>query len=331
MTRLGVVTERDDGLGTDGRSVTEGAPVVSVVVLSYNSRRRIDFALESLRCQDFAEPWEVIVVDSGEDGCAEYLAAAYPEVRLERRLYLGPARNAGLRLARGRYVAFLPDDGIAEPDWLRRRVAKHREGFAAVGGAVTNGTPRHPVGTAGYLIEYPSLLPSKRVLERQGRTPHSLSYERSLLERLGPFPEDMATGEDTVLNLRWVKAGASIGFDPEIKLAHRNLTGLRAYLRHQYAHGRDFGRIGRWNPARPANPPEESVVRAGYRILIRYPARRWWRTLRRLEAGQRRLLPAYLALTPVVCAGLWAAALGRWVGWRSRWCEPSHDGGTTPA
>jgi glycosyltransferase involved in cell wall biosynthesis len=328
MTRLGIVTQRDDGLGT------ERAPVVSVVVLSYNSRQRIDAALRSLQAQDFDEPQEVIVVDSGEDGCAEYLAAAYPEMRLvrsERRLYPGPARNAGVRAARGRYVAFLPDDGIAEPDWLRRRVAKHREGFAAVGGAVTNGTPRHPVGTAGYLIEYPSLLPSKRVLERQGRTPHSLSYERSLLERLGPFPEDTPTGEDTVLNLRWVKAGASIGFDPEIKLAHRNLTGLRAYLRHQYAHGRDFGRIGPWYPARPANPPEESVVRAGYRILIRYPAKRWWRTLRRLAAGQRRSLPAYLALTPVVGAGLWAAALGRWVGWRSRCREPSDDGGTAPA
>ena len=34
-------------------------------------------------------------------------------------------------------IAFLPDDGVARPDWLRRRLEAHRRGLDAVGGAIT--------------------------------------------------------------------------------------------------------------------------------------------------------------------------------------------------
>ena len=59
-------------------------PAISVVVCSYRSRRRIDHALGSLHRQDLDEPWEVIVVDSGDDDAAGYVARAYPEVKVVR-------------------------------------------------------------------------------------------------------------------------------------------------------------------------------------------------------------------------------------------------------
>src|SRR6184192_3479033 len=102
------------------RDAEEGSekvrPLASVVVAAYNSRKRIHCALDSLRSQDFEQPYEVIVVDSGSDGCADYVAATYPEVRVvrsARRLYPGAAWNAGVRAARGRYVALLADDCVA--------------------------------------------------------------------------------------------------------------------------------------------------------------------------------------------------------------------------
>lgn len=294
-------------------------PVISAIVPSYRSRRRIDHALRSLRRQDLDEPWEVIVVDSGDDGAADYVTAAYPEVRIvrsTRRLYPGAARNAGVRAARGRYVAFLPDDGVAEPDWLRRRLQRHREGHAAVGGAITNGTPWHPVGTASYFVEYSALLPSGGILKEQ-EIPHCLSYERALVQRLGGFPEELETGEDTVLNARLLEEEV-VELDPRIRLAHVNLTSLRAYLRHLYEHGHGFGLAGG-----SYGPPSRWMSRAGRahaaaRILLAYPVIRWWSTLLRVARGQPRSLPLYLALTPLVWAGLWAAAAGRWAGFNAR-------------
>nr|MBA2563814.1 glycosyltransferase [Gemmatimonadota bacterium] len=302
----------------------EHAPEISVIVCSYRSRHRIDHALGSLRRQDLEESWEVIVVDSGDDDAAAYVASAYPEARLVRsgrRLYPAAARNAGVRAAHGHFVAFLPDDGIAEPDWLRRRLQRHREGHPAVGGAITNGTPWHPVGTASYFVEYSALLPSERILSEQA-IPHCLSYERELMQRLGGFPEELKTGEDTVLNARLLEQRVSVELDPQVRIAHVNLKSLRAYLGHLYEHGYGFGLAGG-----SYGPPSRWMARGGdaraaARILIRYPAGRWWAGLRRVALGRPRSLPAYLILTPLVCAGLWSAAAGRWAGWRASRSAP---------
>jgi hypothetical protein len=220
--------------------------------------------------------------------------------------------------AEGEIVAFLPDDGIARRDWLRRRVAKHREGFDAVGGAITNGSPFHPVGSAGYYLEYSALIPSQRVLAEQG-VPHCLSYRRSVLERIGRFPEDTETGEDTLLNERLTAAGVEVTFDHRVQLAHRNPTRLRAYLRHQYEHGRGLAQcVERHGFESPIGPSGQSLPAALYRMGVRYPARRWWNALRRIARGRPTWALGYLAVAPLVWAGLYATSLGAWREWRSR-------------
>ncbi|MBA2546086.1 MAG: glycosyltransferase family 2 protein [Solirubrobacterales bacterium] len=296
-----------------------GAPVISVVVCSYNSRRRIDRALISLRAQDIDEPYEVIVVDSGGDDAADYVRVAYPEARVirsNRRLWPGPARNAGVRAASGQFVAFLPDDGVAKPDWLRRRVAMHREGFAAVGGSITNGTPLHPVGLAGYFLEYSALIPSDQVLAEQ-EIPHCLSYDRLLFERLGTFPEETETGEDTLFNERLLAAKVKLGFDSRVQLDHLNLRRLVPYLRHQYEHGRGLAKcVVQFGLASPIGPAEQGGITAAWRMFAFYPIRRWWNVLRRIARGRRRWVPVYVAVSPLVWAGLWATSLGAWREWR---------------
>ena len=76
-------------------------PAISVVVCAYQSRDRIDIALRSLAAQDLGEPYEVVVVDSGTDGCADYLEAAHPGVRVVRsgtRLHPGPTASRSARV-----------------------------------------------------------------------------------------------------------------------------------------------------------------------------------------------------------------------------------------
>jgi O-antigen biosynthesis protein len=294
-------------------------PAASVVICAYNSRERIDLALGSLRRQDVEEPFEVIVVDSGSDGCHAYLAEVHPDVRVVRsdeRLYPGPARNRGVAAARGEVIAFVPDDGVVRPDWLRRRLARHREGFEAVGGAITNGTPRHPVGTAGYLLEYSALIPADRVLAEQA-VPHCLSYTRGLLERMGPYPEDTETGEDTLLNRRIAEARVPVAYDAQIQLAHRNLHGVLPYLRHQYEHGRGLMQcVDRHAFASPVGPAEQPTASAAWRMFAAYPALRWWRALGRIRRGRPDWVARYLLLSPIIWAGLWATAAGAWREWR---------------
>jgi hypothetical protein len=316
-----VATALRDRRSGDAPPATDvGAPVISVIVCSYNTLHQIDHALSSLHEQDIEDPFEVIVVDSGTDGAADYVRSAYPDVRVVRsaqRLWPGAARNAGLRAAAGTYVAFLPADGVAKPDWLRRRVAKHREGYPAVGGSITNGTPRHPVGTAGYFLEYSALIPSEKVLAEQ-EIPHCLSYDRSLFDRLGQFPQEADTGEDTLFNERLLAAGVEIGFDAGVQLDHLNLNGFVPYLRHEYEHGRGLAQcVEHYGFRSPIGPSDQGSVAAALRMFGLYPARRWFNALRRVGRGRPTWGLAYLALSPLIWAGLLATSLGAWREWRS--------------
>jgi hypothetical protein len=181
---------------------------------------------------------------------------------------------------------------------VARRIARHREGFSLVGGAVFNGRPWSPVGIAGYLLEYSAVIPSARILGEQA-IPHGLSYERRLFEAVGGFPEETLAGEDTVFNKRCLAAGATWVVDPAIGVVHHPAPGLAAYLRHQHGHGRALFQVSR---GALAQTPRE--------MLLRYPGQRWRNALRRLARGRPRWVLPYLALSPLVWAGLWAAGLG---------------------
>jgi glycosyltransferase involved in cell wall biosynthesis len=90
---------------------------VSVVIPLYNKGKYIERALTSVLAQT-RPPLEIIVVDDGstDDGPGKVLDLGSQKIRLIRQENRGPgaARNAGLALARGKYVSFLD----ADDEWL---------------------------------------------------------------------------------------------------------------------------------------------------------------------------------------------------------------------
>lgn len=89
-------------------------PVVSVIVVSYQTRELILTALATLRTACPTEPYEVIVVDNAStDGSAAAVAAAEPTarvVRLARNVGFGRAVNVGAARARGDWLLLLNPD-----------------------------------------------------------------------------------------------------------------------------------------------------------------------------------------------------------------------------
>ena len=97
-------------------------PEVSIVIVSWNGRQHLETCLAGVAAQAGVAT-ETIVVDNGStDGTAGVLRATYPWVRVvelpENRGFAG-GNNAGVREARGRYVALLNNDTSADPGWLR--------------------------------------------------------------------------------------------------------------------------------------------------------------------------------------------------------------------
>src|SRR5919197_986029 len=89
-------------------------PLVSIVIPAYRASDHIRRALDSVFAQTFPD-FEVIVVSDGSpDGSElEIILASYAgQIRYFSQPHrgAGAARNAGVRAARGRYVAFLDAD-----------------------------------------------------------------------------------------------------------------------------------------------------------------------------------------------------------------------------
>lgn len=286
-------------------------PACSVIICAYNSARRIDRALAALDAQDMDECYEVIAVVSGDDSTAERLACRHPSVRVIRsdeRLYPGAARNAGIRASRGQIIAFVPDDGVADPRWLRLRLAKHCEGYPLVAGAISNATPRSIIGTAGYYVEYAGSMPVEGLLERQP-IPHTVSYDRHVFEQIGGFPEIDHAGEDTVFNQRCIAAELRVGYEPHSQIGHINLTSFRAFLSHQRDHGRGLVRcIAEHDLDGPAC--RSGSAQEAWWALASYPAWRWRATLSLVAHAGARDTVRFLALTPLIAAGYLAGGLG---------------------
>jgi GT2 family glycosyltransferase len=103
------------------------SPLISVILVSWNSTEHLPHCLDSLALQTFRD-FEVILVDNGSlDRGIDTLGQNYPTLnlrleRLARNLGFAAANNIGARLARGRWLALLNTDAFPEPDWLEQLV-----------------------------------------------------------------------------------------------------------------------------------------------------------------------------------------------------------------
>ncbi|MGI5894062.1 MAG: glycosyltransferase family 2 protein [Candidatus Merdivicinus sp.] len=103
---------------------------VSVIIPVYQVENYLERAIDSVLAQTLQEKEIILVDDGSEDNspeiCDRY-AAEYPEqIRVihKQNEGLGMARNSGLDIARGEYVAFLDSDDTVEPEMYAAMYAK---------------------------------------------------------------------------------------------------------------------------------------------------------------------------------------------------------------
>ena len=99
----------------------EKQPLISVIIPHLNQPEGLDKCLASLDAQTL-EPscFEVIVVDNGSISLPDTIIARHPDTRLlqESEPGPGPARNCGVRAARGDILCFIDADCRPHPTWL---------------------------------------------------------------------------------------------------------------------------------------------------------------------------------------------------------------------
>jgi glycosyltransferase involved in cell wall biosynthesis len=199
-------------------------PLVTVVIPVHNGESFLGQAIESALRQDY-QPVEVLVLDDGSDDGSRPIAASYGDVRCISQQQAGAAaaRNAGLRMARGSFVAFLDHDDVMVPSRLSRQV-----GFLL----------GHPdvdctLGRMEFFLEPGSSWPQwlqgdLRDHRRPWIHPTSLVGSRDTLVGLGGFDIEFQFSEEHDLLFRMRESGLRIEILDEVVIRRRihdsNLT-----------------------------------------------------------------------------------------------------------
>ena len=115
------------------------APLVSVIVPTYNRAVLLSEAVNSVLLQTY-QNIEIIVIDDGStDDTTEVMATFGDRVRYTRRPNAGvnAARNLGLKQARGEFIALLDSDDLWAPFKIELQVRLLRT-FTDVGFTFSN-------------------------------------------------------------------------------------------------------------------------------------------------------------------------------------------------
>lgn len=101
-------------------------PMVSVIVPMYKVEQYIKICVDSILAQTFTDFEIILVDDASPDNCVEICQKLYGDndkvrlIRHEKNLGLGPARNTGIKNARGKYVYFVDSDDYILPHALEK-------------------------------------------------------------------------------------------------------------------------------------------------------------------------------------------------------------------
>lgn len=100
-------------------------PLVTAVIPTYNRSQYLKEAIESVVNQSYKNI-EVLVIDDGSSSnYAEAICAEFPNCRyhFKENGGLSSARNFGIKLSKGAYIAFLDDDDFWETSKIEKQVS----------------------------------------------------------------------------------------------------------------------------------------------------------------------------------------------------------------
>ena len=208
--------------------------LVSVIVPVYNRAHLVSETIESILAQTY-EPVEIILINDGSTdeslSILKKYESQFPEnIRVIDQKNQGQiaARNNGIKIARGEYVAFLDSDDLWLEEKLERQIPLFEEGVALVysGTNIIDENGRtiriEPAdqSISGYI--YPQLLVKNRM------TGGTVVVTAEVLKQVGVFSSEFKAAENWDLWLRICKLySARVVSEPLIKyrVHSQNMSG----------------------------------------------------------------------------------------------------------
>lgn len=221
----------------------ESQPDISVIVPCYNAERYLSVCLESLKAQRQPEIQMILIDDGSTDATGEMLerfARSDPRARVihVENGGVSSARNRGLALAGGRYIAFVDADDALEENALKRLYDFAEQTGAQIVSA--NHTLFDMDKGQRVPVEVPPVMQEPAEIAREIIHMHRIYnnvwnklYDRALLADLR-MDEGVRIGEDALFNLQLYLRAERVAHLPQYTYVYRvhsrsAMAGVRGY------------------------------------------------------------------------------------------------------
>ncbi len=215
-------------------------PEISVAVCTYNRADVLPKCLESLANQTVdKELFEVLIIDNNSTDGTKEIATDFCKENLnfryifEEKQGLSQARNRAIDEAKGKYIAYIDDDAIADKEWIEKiiSVIQNNKDIAAFGGKIL----------PWYNIEKPKWFKDEFGTHSWGdkhlqlnlqNYPFGLSgsnmiFNKDVLIKYGGFSAEygmvgnkIAFGEESLLFNKMLKNNENVQYSPDLFVYH---------------------------------------------------------------------------------------------------------------
>lgn len=184
-------------------------PIVSIIIPTFNRAQLLIRSLRSVLAQTY-EDFEVIVVDDGSTDNTEQVVAGFQDIRINYVKYTpnrgaARARNIGIKMARGQYIAFQDSDD----EWLADKLEKQVQ-------VIDFASPQVGIVYTGYwriIGQQKTYLPSRNTHPKDGDlrkvllggnfvTTQTVLLKTECFMKLGTFDERLLRLQDWEMWLR---------------------------------------------------------------------------------------------------------------------------------
>ena len=277
-------------MGEDGAA---SLPLVSILLPIRNEAQHIEAALAAVLGQDYpAGRMEVLVIDGGSDDGTREIVGAIAAREGRVRLLDNPRRivptGMNLATAEAQGEVIIRVDGHCEiaPDYVRRCV-EHlvRDRVDGVGGPVTTigETPTAEAIALAMSSRFgvgDSLFRTATDRTTLADTVPFPAYTREIVERVGPYDEELVRNQDDDYNYRLRKLGAKVLLAADVRSRYYSRGTIRGLWRQYFQYGFWKVRVMQKHPRqmRPRQfvPPAFVAALLGSALLaLVAPAGRW--------------------------------------------------------
>ncbi len=175
-------------------------PLFTVVICTYNRATTVGRAVSSVLRQTWCD-FQLIVVDDGSDDETPSALAKFEDPRLlvvrRENGGLSAARNTGIKVAAGHFVAFLDDDDEVAPRWLEAFASAATAGTGFISCTCRMVSPDGSIEGFEQAVPH-ALFPEVRGVFMAG----TFAVDRSILVAIGGYAEQIRVNHQTELLLR---------------------------------------------------------------------------------------------------------------------------------